>query len=115
MPVWPVSLPALSVVNEYTEEPADRSLRSEMDEGPDKVRKLTNAQPDILKFSQILTIAQVEILDVFYKTTTDGGTIVITDTHPRTGSSVNLRFAGPPSYQHIGGAWKASIELEVLP
>ena len=115
MAVWPVSLPALSVVNDYTEEIAERALRTEMDQGPAKVRRLTNAMPDKLKFTQLLTKDQVATLDAFYKTTLVGGSTSFTDTHPRTGASVSLRFTKPPTYQFMGAIWKAAVELEVLP
>jgi hypothetical protein len=36
--------------------------------------------------------------------------------HPRTGATVNFRFAGEPDYQYLGpDAWRVTTPMEILP
>jgi hypothetical protein len=114
--VWPVTIPPLTQVEELREEPADGALRTDMDEGPAKVRKLTNANPDIVTFEQLLTQTEVNDVRTFYKTTTSQGSLSFVDTHPATLASETMRFKSPPTFDHVGGLYfRAKYELEVLP
>ena len=71
--VWSVTLPPLNQSNSYSEEPADRAIRTQMDAGPAKVRKNPNAPTDKISFEQIHTTTQTGDLDTFYVTTLQGG------------------------------------------
>lgn len=116
MAVWPPSLPAFNQFDHFIEILADRTLRTTMEEGPDKTRALPNARTDRIQGTKTFTTAETAILDTFYKTTLVGGSLSFDDTHPRTGNGVTFKFVGPPSYPWLGGdLWNCNLELEILP
>lgn len=115
MSTWPASLPP-PALNTLKEAPPNTTIRSQMDKGPDKVRRRTTANIRPISFVLKLTPAQVEILDTFYVTTTAGGADEFTYTHPRTAASVVARFVSPPDYAESEGViYNCSIALEILP
>lgn len=115
MPSWPVTLPAFSSMDDLKETPGDKTIRSSMDEGPAKTRFKTNAEPDTLTFSVVLTSAEITDLETFYNDTLTGGALTFTDTHPRLATTKTFRFVKPPEFVNIGGpVWKALVELEVV-
>lgn len=116
MAIWPANLPTLTQANNYTEIPGEHAIRTKMDEGPAKTRRLSNPMPDTIQFQQIYTITETQTMDTFYVTTLSGGALSFDDTHPRTGAAATFRFVTRPQYVHVGGGnFQCSIELEVLP
>ncbi len=112
---WPSSLPTAPLQDGYKEIPADNTIRSKMDIGPDKVRRRSTSGVAKLSVSYRLTQAQVSDLDTFYRTTTFAGTAEWNYTHPRTGAAIVVRFASPPSYSAFDFEAMATLELEVMP
>lgn len=100
----------------YTEAPPENSIRSSMDVGPAKVRQRGTSAPRKISWRQLHTTAQIATMDTFYVTTTSHGSLDFTRAHPRTGSTVNMRFLSPPVYVIEGGLyWIATYSCEVLP
>jgi len=116
MPTWPSSLPQSPLVSGFAETPPMTSLRTEMDQGPAKVRQRTTAGIRKLQMSFNMTKAQIATLDTFYNTTISGGALKFDFTHPRTASTVSVRIVNPPSYAPINGEYySVGLELEQLP
>ena len=114
--LWPVLLPAFSIVENFQEEEADTTIRSPMEEGPAKLRQNPNTTPPPLRFNKRLSLEQVNILKAFYRVTLAKGVLPFQEYHPVEGRLLTFRFLRPPSFQHISGSsFMASIELEVLP
>ena len=115
MAVFPSTLPA-PALNTLVETPPDNVIRTQMDKGPDKVRRRTTANVRPLSFTLKLTPAETQVLDDFYDNTTFSGADEFDYTHPRTGEAVKARFTQPPQYQeHEGVIYLCSIALEILP
>ena len=115
MATFPVTLPA-PIVGEYSETPPDTLIRTKMDAGIAKVRRRFSAGSRMIKYSMVLTPAQLDALDTFVVTTTNGGADEFDYTHPRTGAAVKARFMSMPSYQDIDGRnHRASVEIEIIP
>lgn len=115
MPTWPATLP-YPALNTLKESPPKNVLRTQMDKGPDKVRRRTTANVRPLSFTLKLTPAQVETLDTFFVTTTSSGADEFDYIHPRTGASVTARFVSEPDYAESEGViYNCSISLEILP
>lgn len=115
MATWPATLPepALSTLKES---PPNNLIRTQMDKGPDKVRRRTTANIRPLAFTLKLTSAQTEILDEFYTDTTFSGADEFDYTHPRTNASVKARFVEPPEYSENNAViYDCAISLEILP
>lgn len=115
MTTWPATLPAPLLAG-YQETLADNTLRSQMDKGPDKVRRHTTANVRPLSFSLVLTATQLSALIAFYNTTTLGGSLAFDFTDIRTSETLSCRFSTPPVFSPVGGGpYTVNISLEVLP
>lgn len=113
--VWPVTIPAMSLCEIINDEPPELAIHQEMDAGPGKSRFNTKAGAGVFEFSQILTTAEVNILEAFYVDTLQGaGTF--DETHPRLGTSKTFQFKERPTWKNIGGPlWRSKCVLKVLP
>lgn len=115
-PVWPVSLPQDPLIDGYDERAPDVLARTEMDAGPDKVRRRFTAGVRPMRLTVALTRTQVQTLDDFHVTTLQGGALPFDWTHPRTLATVAFRFTEPPSYKPQSQTdWLAALALEILP
>jgi hypothetical protein len=116
MPTWPVTLPAAPLLEGFREATPDTVLRTEMEQGPAKLRQRTTAGVRTLSVGYLLSAAQVATLETFYLTTLSGGAAAFDFTHPRTGAGVSCRFVRPPEYAAVNGNYfRAALELEILP
>ncbi len=116
MPTWPVTLPASPLVDGFQETPPPTVIRTEMDQGPAKTRQRTTAGVRRMQLSFILSKAQTATLDSFFTDTVKGGALGFDFTHPRTGSTLNCRFAEPPRYAALNGEkFRTALVFEVLP
>ena len=115
MAVFPTSLPA-PALNTLRETPPKHTIRSQMDKGPEKIRRRTTANVRMLSFTLRLTPAQLQILDDFFVDDVFSGADEFDYTHPRTGDAVTARFASEPSYSEQEGViYNVEISLEILP
>ena len=117
MPTYPPSLPDLDIVRGVTVAIGNQSMRTRMDHGPHKVRRMTSARPDAFTLAHPnFTDTEVETMEAFYDTTTKGGSLSFDMTDPLTGDTESWRFLSPPQFTSQGGdVWALSVELERLP
>jgi len=115
--IWPAALPSLTRAQAFREIPGVQTLRTEMDEGPAKTRRLPTSQPDRLQIQQLYTVEETQTMDTFYLTTLAGGALSFESTHPRTSAAnTTFRFIGRPQYTHRSGRrWICQFVIEVLP
>lgn len=115
MPTWPSTLPAPKV-GSYKENPPKLTLRTEMEQGPAKVRKRFTAGVRMLSFTLCLTKAEVEILDDFFVDDVASGALSFDYSHPRTAVACKARITKEPQYTGVDpDYYEAQIELEILP
>jgi hypothetical protein len=116
---WPSAPFPQSPQKGFTESQGVNVLRSPMDVGPAKMRR-RGARPSTLNVQFILTSAQAATLETFVKTTLLG-TKRFNFTHPRTGSSVEVRIIpqGDGEFYKLTyiapGYWQTDLVFEVLP
>lgn len=115
MTIWPDTLPQSPLADGYGETAPDNTVRTEMEQGPAKIRRRGTAAVRKLRFALLLDAAQVETLDDFYAETLAGGALAFTFPQPRGDGTVQCRFVKPPEYGAAGKAFRAAMELEVLP
>jgi hypothetical protein len=116
MTVYPATLPVSPLVDSFREAIPNTVLRTEMEQGPAKVRQRTTAAVRRFSVGYVMAKAQIEILETFYLTTLQGGTLAFDFTHPRTGATVSCRFVKPPDYVPTNGNYfKVGFELEIMP
>jgi hypothetical protein len=121
MPTWPSSLPDYVLVQGYEENTPNTLVRTQMDKGPDKVRRRYTAGTRTFGAQLELTGAQVATLESFLENDLDGGALRFDWTHPRTQNSVSFRFVPLRddtlvSYSGLGNDYyRAQMQLEILP
>lgn len=116
MPSWPGTLPAAPLADGFRETIPDTAIRTDMEQGPAKVRRRTTAAVRRLTLSYILDKDEIVSLETFFVTTLMGGALSFTFTHPRTAVVETCRFTKPPGYAALNGNFfKVDIELEILP
>lgn len=111
---WPNTLPCPMMAG-YSETIIPNVIRSDMDTGPDKVRRRSTAVVTQLTFNLNLTREQSVILDDFYFDTTLSGTLAFNFYHLRKMETVECRFVDAPALSSRSGYYIAQIKLEVLP
>lgn len=95
MVAWPASIPASCWrADDFTQTPADVTLRTSMDAGPAKVRKRFTANVSPRGGSLLLTSDQAADLLAFYNTY--GGFTAFDWVDPVTGAYASMRFVSPP-------------------
>lgn len=115
---WPKSLgcPQNSGYSEATE--SSSVIKTQMQSGPQKVRRRVSYSPRTISFSLILYGAGTQTLDNFYwQTLNEVGSFYWPDYRkPLYEDNVAVyRFVSPPSYDSIGsGLWSATLQLERL-
>lgn len=114
--VWPVTLPEAPLLEGFQETAAATAIRTDMEQGPAKVRRRTTAGVGKLSMRYLLSKAEVVALETFYDATLGGGALSFSFTHPRTGASLSCRFTEPPQYVTTNGDhFLAALTLETLP
>jgi hypothetical protein len=113
---WPAGLQQFFSEENFSLQLDDGTLRSDMDVGPQKVRRRYTKGVDVLTVSIWLTSSEYTIFYNFYDVTIAGGTLPFTFEHPITGLPADFRFRGQPRISSIGGGnFTAQFELEILP
>lgn len=116
MPIWPANLPQRFLAAGYSETMPDNVLRTQMDQGPDKVRR--KSTDGVWEFSGTMRMTGVQLesfLDFYRDTLKEVAKFNFP--HPRKGTPIMVRFAKAPSYQPVSasGPWDVSIAIEQSP
>ncbi len=115
MAAWPAGLQQKGFAG-IVEERQQAVLRSAMDSGAPKVRKIFTAAVRNIDIPVVFTMAQRATFDTFFITTLAEGSISFTWTDPADDTTtITFRFKNPPSMTKIGGEFKTVLNLEVLP
>jgi len=113
---WPVTLPQDPEIQGLVEDAPDGTVRTNMEAGPDKIRRRFTAAPRPFDMSLILTKTQVGTLDDFYVGTLDHGALPFNWHSPRTQSAGEFRFLDRPRYEMVGpDTYRILLKLELMP
>lgn len=113
---WPGSLQQLLSEANFGLKIGDTVLRSDMEVGPQKLRRRFTKGVNTFSASIYLDISQYNIFFTFFNTTLNGGVLSFTFNHPITQVPTDFRFKGTPSISSLGGGqFTASFEWEELP
>lgn len=118
MATWPTadSFPQTPLMDGNTETPPNTILRTQMDVGPTKLRQRSTAGCRSYHFNFHMTGTNITALDTFYITTCHGGADSFEWTDPRTSTTEDWRFLGPPSWVELkNDLYLVSVDLEQLP
>ncbi len=113
--IWPSLLPQHPLLDAWQENLPDNTLRTEMEQGPAKLRRRSTAASGRMTLQFLLSSDAGGILDYFYADTLGGGVKTFRMAHPRRGDMMTCRFVSPPEYTAVNGTYcRARLTLEVL-
>lgn len=116
---WPVTLPQEPLYGSFTEDNGFVYLQTSMDSGVSKIRKRGN-RGNMMNMTFMMTTSQVASLKTFTNTTISG-VARFYFTHPRTGSTIEVRIVPSSdgalySVNQAGpGYWNVSLTLQEMP
>lgn len=119
MATWPATLPAPSVAGGYKYKPQPSVLRTDMEIGAPRVRRITTANLGRINLSWVLTLAEKETFWAAYNSASiaNAGASWFTLSLRVDGAgfeTVEARFVGEPDDSFIpGGYCSITAELEV--
>lgn len=114
--LWPTSLPQVVNKSGFNYKPGDTTIRSEMEVGPDKIRRRSTRPVDTMSLTMNVTQAQYTTLYTFWDVDLNGGVNQFVFNHPITGVAKYCRMVGPPSFTPLGGVnFIAQMTFEILP
>ena len=113
---WPNELSDKPLISGMSEMLESNTLRTEMDQGPDKIRQRSTASIRKINISFVFDRDKVSILDGFYLDDLKSGSLSFSYTHPRDNNFINCRFLSPPEYKAVNGNYyNVNLKLEILP
>lgn len=113
---WPDTLPQSPLADGWEETLPDNVLRTQMEQGPPKLRRRGTAAAGTMRLQFLLDAAGCAALDTFYEETLAHGVRPFLFPHPRRGAVVACRMTQPPEYAALnGGFFRARLTMEVLP
>lgn len=117
---WPATLPNEFLLDALKESHPKMIVRTSMDKGPAKVRRLTSKKQRPVSLRFFLTSSEVETFETFVSDTLAEGVYRFSWTHPRTGTSSEFRFVpvGEVLYdiEAVDGEfYEIGCKLEILP
>lgn len=118
MASWPSGLPQSPRLRGHSEGREPNVVRTPVEQGPAKTRKLYTAEIRRFSIQLIMTGTQVDTFDTFYASTIDYGATAFDWVHPRTLTAASCKMLGEPNYIPQGGAgkyWLVSFQMEITP
>lgn len=115
---WPETLPQKLLIDGYSQQLANKLLRSSMDTGPAKQRRRFSAGVMPVTGKLVLDNAELEILKAFYDTTLVGGSLrfIWVDPTDKMNGNVMFRFTSPVTWTAYGAdRFSVALQLEILP
>lgn len=117
--VWPSSLPQDQFVGlSYRFAPA--VLRTPVDGGPAKLRRLYTSAYQPIDIPIVLTNVQMTLLNMFFRDTIFLGSLPFDWEDPATDELVTMQFREPPTFAMVATnattrVWSGQMALEILP
>ena len=118
---WPSTLPQRLLEGATVQDDESRAI-SDMDSGPASVRNRFTAITQTAKGAMVLTGAQLDTFNTFFRTTLKHGSLSFNWIHPFTEDACVVRFKKKPEWACIKSDpylqmrfYQASLELEIQP
>lgn len=114
---WPSSLPQGLAAQDFKYSLPDNTIRTQMDQGPDKIRRRTTSTPGTLDGSMVMSSAQWEDLVAFFQTTVaETGQFTFPNPYDEGATDITVRFRSSPEAVFFApGKWRVSLSFEVMP
>lgn len=95
---WHTSLPTDILSDGFNQQTAPNAIRTKMEAGLDKLRRRYTTEIVNISVSMVVTFAEYTILETFFNTTLEAGTLSFNFTDPVDSTEYEYRFLEPPAY-----------------
>lgn len=114
---WPSQLQQYWSEDNFSFKYGSTVLKSEMGQGPAKMRRISTRPVNMLTVSILVTTDEfLNYWDPFYLITTNAGTIAFTFLHPIKGENRDFKIIGEPDVASIGGGnFRVTFSVEEQP
>jgi hypothetical protein len=113
---WPEELQQLVNADSFSMKFGETTIRSDMDTGPQKVRRRFTKSIDPLSCVILLTVDEYTIFRDFYDIDLNGGVNVFEFLHPITNEVNRYRFLNSPEISFLGGIqFRVAMNWEQMP
>lgn len=112
--MWPNSLPQVLRLDGQQAKRKSNVIRTQMDAGPDKVRRRYTVSVKIFEGSIIVTGKQRQILEDWYRDVLGDGVLRFVMKDPQTLQFAEFRFMEEYAEESVDGLWKIAMKLEKL-
>ena len=114
---WPAQLQQYWDEDNFSFKYGSTTLKSDMGQGPAKVRRISTRPVNMLTVSILVTAAQfVDYFDPFYRITLNAGTTAFTFLHPIRQENRDFKIIGEPALVSIGGGnFRVTFDVEEQP
>lgn len=114
---WPPLVPFLVALGDMTRTgPQGATIRTQMDAGPDKVRRRTTAAPQRFRgATPFLSQAQLDAFEAFFADDLAMGALPFRARDPISCRTRSFRFIDSYTVSKNGSQAQVSAELEILP
>lgn len=116
--LWPAELQQVLNTSGFANQFVDTVIRTQMDSGPDKIRRRSTTGPEPIKGSILIPTSLYATMKSFYDTDTAGGSLEFLWAHPITRDPAYFRFTAPPDITPVGAGglqWNVDLALEIVP
>lgn len=111
---WPANLPQVLRLDGLSAEKQTNVVRTQMDAGPEKIRRRYTVASKYFNGSVILTEAQREILEDWFDNTLASGALRFKMKDPQTLMIAEFRFREIYKEESVDGLWKITLPLEKM-
>lgn len=115
---WPSQLQKVFNADTFRETLPDNVIRSDVDVGPQKLRRRTTSAVTPITAGIFLPIEHYQTLKDFYEVDCAGGVLPFELEHPITGDLEEFRFRAPPDLSPLnrsGIYYVINLQLEMMP
>lgn len=109
MEAWPAAVPTECSVGGYSEQSIRNVASFQPDVGPSIDRRRSSVASTDVDFSTMLTTAELTDLLDWYRDTLLDGVLPFTRAHPRTLTTVVMRFKSAPRITALGGGYADGV------
>lgn len=111
---WPTGLPQVLRLDGLSTQRKSSVVRTQMDAGPDKVRRRYTVSTKVFTGSIVVTEKQRELFEAWYRNVIADGTLRFVMKDPQTLQPAEFRFTEDYSEEPIEGLWKIAVSVEKL-
>lgn len=112
--LWPAELPQVLILDNLSAEKQNNVIRTQMDAGPQKIRRRYTVATKNFSGQIVVTEAQRRVLEDWYDNDLASGALRFLMKDPQTLILSQFRFREHYKEDSLNGVWKITLSLEKM-